>query len=148
MDYQLKKVSCSDVRLFQDLLSLWQLEDGIINAVLPGQDYLLQLLSKDTFHLIVALSENTVIGGLTAFEIPTYFKEGTEMFLYEIGVDKKYRQKGIATAMIEMLIEICKERAIQELYVGTEVENLAAQKLYSSTGGKKEDVVWFTYRIK
>ncbi|MBD0333472.1 MAG: GNAT family N-acetyltransferase, partial [Chitinophagaceae bacterium] len=66
---------------------------------------------------------------------------------YEIGVDKKYRQKGIATAMIEMLIEVCKERAIQELYVGTEVENLAAQKLYSRRG-KKEDVVWFTYRIK
>ena len=88
----------------------------------------------------------TYFDGLTAYELKMFKRETTEMFLYEIGVDEDHQQKGVATALIEFLKEICASKGIVEMFVGTEKDNIAARKLYATTGGvADEDSVWFNY---
>ena len=49
-------------------------------------------------------------------------------------------------ALIEFLKEICVKKGIIEMFVGTEKDNVAARKLYATTGGiADEDSVWFNY---
>ena len=33
------------------------------------------------------------------------------------------------------------------MYVATDPDNLAAQRLYESTGGERENIAWYTYRF-
>src|SRR5688500_15996605 len=111
MNYTVKKLGASEVDIFEALLDLWHEEENADKAI-PSSDYLRELLARDTFHVLVALDGDVVAGGLTAYELPTYFEKGHEMFLYEIGTGDKYMRKGIATALIDELKKICGERDI------------------------------------
>ena len=98
--------------------------------------------------MIVALIEGKLAGGLTGYELPMYKRQVKEI-LYEIAVKPEFRQKGVAKALIEQLKQICKEKGIEEMYVGTSTRNKAAMALYASTGGEQEpDIAWFVYQLK
>jgi len=69
------------------------------------------------------------------------------IYLYEIGVHPEYRRKGIGAALIGALKEDCRNRDILKIWVGTEADNLAARRLYESTGAtfEREDHVEYVY---
>lgn len=116
------------------------------NRALPSAEYTAEMLSRNDFHVIVAIKDQKLIGGLTAYEMKMFKGETTEMFLYEIEVAESFRRKGVAKALIGFLKQICVEKGIVEMFVGTSKDNQAARNLYSATGGKAdEDSVWFNY---
>ena len=147
MDYIIKKVLPTDLQLAKQLITLWQTEDGYLNPLIPNDSYLHDLLSKDSFHFFVAMKDELVIGGLTAYELLMYKEEETEMFLYEIGVEENYRQKGIAIKLIESLKKTCVDKGIKIIFVGTSKDNQPAKQLYKTTGGEMEEIPWFTYNL-
>ena len=113
---------------------------------MASSEYVAGILSKNDFHVIAAIENQQLIGGLTAYELKMFKRETTEMFLYEIEVKEAHRQKGVGKALIGYLKKICVEKGIVEMFVGTSKNNQAARKLYSTTGGKAdEDSVWFNY---
>jgi aminoglycoside 3-N-acetyltransferase I len=147
MNYIIKKLSPTDLSLAKQLIILWQTEDGDLNPIIPSDSYLDDLISKDSFHVFVAMKDKHIIGGLTAYELPMFKEEVKEMFLYEIGVDENYRQQGIATKLIDTLKKTCFEKDIKVIFVGTSIDNHAAKQLYKATGGEMEEIPWFTYNL-
>ena len=147
MNYAIKKLSSADVSLAKQLIMLWEEEDGVLNPVIPNDKYVEDLLSKDHFHVFVAMDEDVIIGGLTAYELPMFKEEINEMFLYEIGVEENYRQKGIAAKLIHSLKKTCIEKGIKIIFVGTSDDNRPAIQLYKATGGEMEEIPWFTYNL-
>jgi aminoglycoside 3-N-acetyltransferase I len=146
MDFTIKQLSNQDIRFARELFYFFQIDDGITEPMVPSDKYIYDLLSKDDFHVIVALQNHLLIGGLTGYELEMYKEEIKEMFLYEIAVVEDYRKKGVAKALIEFLKQLCVLKGIREMYVGTSVNNTAAMKLYKSTGGQAdEDIAWFVY---
>ncbi len=137
-----------DVALAQALFLSFQKDDGIENPTPAPNEYIETLLGTDDFHVIVAHEGETVIGGLTAYELAGYKNENTEMFLFEMLVDKPYRRKGVGTSLIEALKQICRDKGIEEMFVDAFADNSTACGLYESTGGKGQKVVEFTYNIE
>ena len=148
MKYTFKKLTTEDLVLAKDLFLFFQLDDGIAEPSQSEDAYLKNLLAKNSFHVLVALHENKVVGGLTAYELSMYKEEKREMFLYEIGVDSNHRKIGIASKLISQLKAICTRKGISEMYVAAKALDCPAVQLYESTGGKKEDVAWFVYDLK
>jgi len=149
MEFNIKELGPDGLELARELILFFQQDDGISYPVVPSDDYLRNLLSKDSFHILVALKDNALIGGATAYELDMYKKEVKEMFLYEIAVRPEYRGNGIGKALINGLKHICGKRNIDEMYVGTTTSNQAAIKLYSSAGGEQvPDITWFVYQIE
>ena len=148
MNYTLLKLDHRHAHLAKELFYYFQIDDGVKEPIIPTEEYLKNMLLKKDFHVIIALDDKKIIGGLTAFELPMYKESVNEIFLYEIGVDEEYRQKGIAKALIESLKQLAIEKDIPEMYVGTEMDNFPAQQLYKTTGGKREDIAWYVYTIK
>lgn len=147
MSIEIKKLEPSETDLARDLFIWFQVDDLDEKVLVPGDHYLKTLLLKEDFHVVVALDQGKVIGGLTAFELPMYKEEISELFLYEIGVDQTYRKKDIATDLIGFLKNIAKQRGITEMYVGTDLKNFPAQRLYAKTGGQFEQIAWYIYKI-
>lgn len=56
------------------------------------------------------------------------------MFLYEIAVLPEFRRHGIAGELIRWLLDFCRERGFEEVFVFTDPAYEAAAKLYQSTG--------------
>jgi aminoglycoside 3-N-acetyltransferase I len=147
MQYSIKKLTKSDLQLAKQLFIFFQQDDGVKKPSLGSDKYLLELISNKTYHIFVALDGETVIGGVTAYELPMFYKQVNEMFLYEIAVKPEYRRNGIAAALIETLKDFCIKKRIKCLFVGTEKKNLAAKELYLKTGGSMEIIPWFTYGL-
>ncbi|MEM1137797.1 MAG: GNAT family N-acetyltransferase [Bacteroidota bacterium] len=145
---EIKKLGKNDQLLAKQLLEEWYKDDGQLNPSFPKEKYLSSLLNKEDFHAFVAVVNNLVVGGLTAYELPMFDVEANEMFLYEIGVSKAYRQKGIAKKLIEALREVCFSKEIKVIFVGTSMDNEVAKKLYETTGAEIEIIPWFTYNLK
>lgn len=148
MNYTIKKLSKDDLKLAKQLFIFFQKDDGVAKPMLGGDKYLRKLIGDKNYHVIVALDGDKVIGGLAAYELPMYYEEVNEMFLYEIAVMTEYRRRGIATALIESLKTLCTENGVRIIFVGTEKSNLAGKELYLNTGGAMEIIPWFTYTLK
>jgi ribosomal protein S18 acetylase RimI-like enzyme len=99
--------------------------------------------------LIVARWGGTPCGFLTAYRLPRFDALDSEVNLYEIGTHEDYRQRGVATAMIDELKRWAAEVGAVNIWVLTEIDNKPAQRLYASTGGVRDDppAIMFEYPI-
>lgn len=145
-NFQIKKLKPTDVYLAKELIVMFGLNEGSRHKTFSSDEYIRKMLERKDFQVIVALKNGELIGGLTAYEMKMFKRETTEMFLYEIEVEESHRQKGVGKALIEFLKEICVEKGIVEMFVGTEKDNTPARRLYKTTGGiADENSVWFNY---
>lgn len=64
----------------------------------------------------------------------THPDKGTEMFLYELGVDESARRLGVGRALVEALVALAEERGCYGMWVFTDADNLAARTTYERAG--------------
>ncbi len=147
MNYVIKKLAPADYEQAKELFHFYQVDDGVQEPVTPTNEYLQRMLQKDDFHVIVALHDNVVVGGVTGYELEMYKESVREMFLYEIATEPAHKRNGIGRALIEALKKICREKGMKEMYVGAMADNAPAINFYTNTGGKEEAVAWFVYDI-
>ncbi len=147
MNYKIRRLRVEEIEQAKYLFRWFQEDDGIQNPAIPSDSHLNKLLARDDFHALAAFDKETLIGGLTAYELAGYKNEKPEMFLFELGVSENYRRKGVAAALIDALKELCREKEIDEMFVGALADNFAAVKLYEHTGGKAASVIEFTYKL-
>lgn len=72
-----------------------------------------------------------------------------QMFLYEIGVARRFRRQGVGEALMHRLLRYCREHRYDEVFVLTQPTNRAAVRLYRSTGAVTETPGdrMFVYRL-
>ena len=108
----------------------------------PGDGYLEHLLDKQTFIALAAFSDNRVVGGLAAYELPKFEQERKEIYTYDLAVHAEYRRRGIATALVENLRELALHRGAYVIYVQADQGDDPAIALYTKHG-RREDVLHF-----
>ena len=99
---------------------------------------LLSFLADERHHLLLASIGGAPAGMITAVELVHPDKPRPEMFLYELGVDPGYRRRGVATALLNRLIELSGARGCGELFVLADETNEAAKATYRRAGGTPE----------
>ncbi len=125
-----------------------ELTQEIVDQFWPGSKLNDEFLSKETNYLIAAYVDEVFAGFLYAYELDRIEQQRPMMFFYSIDVLNQYRRQGIGKRLIEELKHICAERNVSKMYVLTDEANVAAMRLYQSTGGKRvlPDNVLFVYK--
>ncbi len=108
----------------------------------PSDEYLNNLLAREDFIPLVAVEDDKVIGGLAAYVLHKFEQERSEIYIYDLAVDEAHRRRGVATALINKLREIARERGAWVIYVQADHGDDPAIKLYESLG-VREDVLHF-----
>ena len=107
-----------------------------------------RFLDEPTSHLCVAYERGVPAGFVSGVET-THPDKGTELFLYEFGVDERRRRRGIATALVRALAERGRERGCYRMWVLTDRPNEAAVATYLAAGGADEgDQVMFGWSLR
>ncbi|NLI98247.1 GNAT family N-acetyltransferase [bacterium] len=135
---EIKRLTQDDVNLVTEIVSrFWP--QGKLNG---------DFLKKDSNHLLVAYVEGNLAGFLYAYELERIETDKPMMFFYSIDVLPEYHRKGIGKRLISELKLICSERHVSKMYVLTDEANVAAMKLYESTGGLRQspDSLLFLYK--
>ena len=94
----------------------------------------LRFLAEPGHHLLVAYEHGAAAGFVTGVEM-VHPDKGTEMFLYELGVDDRFRNRGIGTALVTALTEVARRAGCYGMWVLTDENNPAALRTYAAAGG-------------
>jgi ribosomal protein S18 acetylase RimI-like enzyme len=89
-------------------------------------------------YLLVAFEEDVPAGFVTGVEM-THPDKGTEMFVYELGVDEQFRRRGIGRALVAALAARARERGCYGMWVLTDADNAAALRAYRAAGAGDAD---------
>ncbi|MEY2523902.1 MAG: hypothetical protein QOJ66_2467 [Ilumatobacteraceae bacterium] len=100
----------------------------------PRVDATERFLSKPGHHLLIAYVDGEPVGMITGVEM-THPDKGTEMFLYELGVDEAHQRRGIGRALVSSLATLARERDCYCMWVLTDDDNAAAMAAYRGAGG-------------
>jgi aminoglycoside 3-N-acetyltransferase I len=108
----------------------------------PSAVYLQKLLASDAFIAIAAMDDSKVVGGLVAYVLPKFEQARSEIYIYDLAVAELHRRQGIATALIEKLRVVAKERGAYVIFVQADYGDDPAIALYTQLG-TREDVMHF-----
>ena len=144
-EVKIKRLGKNDVLLFENLNKLFYIVFEMRKYKPVKKAYLQNLLNNSNFIVYVAICKGEVIGGLTAFELPMYYAQYSEVLIYDIAIHSGFQRMGIGKKLITGLKEYCKKNGIKEFFVPANEEDKQALAFYKSTGGKAEKVVHFNY---
>lgn len=97
-----------------------------------------ELLHDPRAHLLVAELAGSPVGYALVYVLPRL--DARRMaFLYDIGVAKPHRRRGIGRALVEEAARTARDEGAYKLVVLTDEANEAAMALYSAAGGRRED---------
>ena len=124
---------------YDSSMRILRLSPGDESVVLAGADlfdaapteaWAAKFLASEGHHLLVASGDDEEpIGFVTGVET-THPDKGTEMFLYELGVDPEHRKQGVGRALVEALADLAQGRGCYGMWVATEPDNIAALATY------------------
>ena len=73
-------------------------------------EWVRHFLTQPNHHLCIAYANGEPAGFVSGVEL-THPDKGTEMFLYELGVDDRFRRRGIGKALVAALAELARRVA-------------------------------------
>ncbi|WP_205875663.1 AAC(3)-I family aminoglycoside N-acetyltransferase [Mycobacterium camsae] len=112
----------------------------------PGKAYLKGLLGSEYFIALVALIDESVVGGIAAYELRKFEQERSEIYLYDLAVSAPHRRRGIASALIDELKNIAAARGACTIFVQADIGDDPAIDLYSKLG-TRETVLHFDIAV-
>ena len=149
-DARIKQLGPQDIALMEALLAMLGEAFGEVETFAiapPSQAYLWRLLGRDHFIALAAVRDGAVIGGLAAYELEKFEQERSEIYIYDLAVAEGHRRTGVATALIERLKEIARERGAYVIFVQADYVDPPAIALYTKLGAR-EDVLHFDIAVE
>lgn len=113
----------------------------------PDDAYLTELLADPGFVALAALDGAQVVGGLAAYVLRKFEQPRSEVYIYDLAVRASHRRQGIATALIEALRPIARDRGAWVIFVQADHGDAPAIALYESLG-EREDVLHFDVPVE
>jgi ribosomal protein S18 acetylase RimI-like enzyme len=103
-------------------------------------------LAEPGHLMVVALADGEVVAQVAAV-IHRHPDKATELYIDEVGVAPAFQRQGIARRMLDEMFAIGRAHGCEEAWVGTERDNVAARRLYESSGSEAEPIVMYVYKL-
>jgi aminoglycoside 3-N-acetyltransferase I len=142
-----KRLEADDLQLLQRLVILFHRVFEADEKIMAAEDYHVQLLENPAFIAMVAMDGKEIVGGLTAYLLPMYYRHSAEAYIYDIAVADAHQRKGLGRALIESLKEYCRQNGISTIFVEAHEEDTHAVAFYKSLGGQMEKVAHFNFEL-
>lgn len=96
-----------------------------------------RFLAEAGHHLLIAYVDGHPAGFISGLEM-THPDKGTEMFLYELSVEERFRGHGLGRALGERLKDLARNSGCYGMWVLTDEHNATALATYEGSGAAAE----------
>jgi GNAT superfamily N-acetyltransferase len=106
---------------------------------LADYEKVFELIERDpNHHLIVAEVDGRIVGSADLMIVPNLSHRGTPWAVMEnVIVDESMRRKGIASAIVEYLVNLARESGCYKIGLSSSKKRPAAHRMYESLGFKQ-----------
>ena len=148
MELQITHLSHSDLTNFKILVKLFEDVFEMENFAIPDDTHLLNLMSNPDFKVFVAMNNQEVVGGLTAYVLHQYYSKRPLAYIYDLAVSTQHQRKGIGRQLIAAFNLYCKDQGFEEVFVQADKVDDYALDFYRKTKiTAEEQVVHFSYTL-
>jgi aminoglycoside 3-N-acetyltransferase I len=147
--FSIRRLTPGDVALMDAMMAMFGDafdEVDTYTTERPSREYLGRLLGAKHLIALAALKEDTVVGGLAAYELQKFERQRSEIYIYDLAVAAVHRREGIATALIDRLKTIAANLGAQVIFVQADRADTPALSLYNKLGACSE-VLHFDIKI-
>jgi ribosomal protein S18 acetylase RimI-like enzyme len=120
-------------------------ELAVLNNVAPDvfdgpvdQGWAAEFLTDPRHHLAVAIASGIVVGMASGVHY-VHPDKPPELWVNEVGVAPPYQNQGVGRKLLQALFARGREVGCEKGWVGTEVGNVAARRLYRAVGGVEDE---------
>ena len=113
------------------------------NPIDPARAF--AFLATRVNEIVVALDRGEVVG-FASGTVLMHPDKPTGFFVNEVGVCEDMQRQGIASRLLERIIDLARERGCEEIWLATEGDNDPARGLYRKLGAEEtEDIVMYDF---
>ena len=98
-------------------------------------------------HLMILAVDAGLVVGQCAAVIHRHPDKVTELYIDELGTAATHRRQGIARRMIDAMFEWGRELGCKESWLGTELDNVAANALYRAIDGRRDTMAYYELEL-
>jgi len=139
MSVNLRRVTSDDGALFE------RIADDVFDEPVDPKS-LQQYLAEPGHMMIVAIDDGVVVGQCAAV-IHRHPDKVTELYIDELGTAPSHQRRGIGRRMIDAMFDWGRELGCKESWLGTELDNVAANALYRAIQGKADTMAYFEFEL-
>lgn len=149
MDIEVIQLSSKDLGYFMELISVFERVFEWEDFTFPEPSYLQKILDKPSFLVFVAISNQKVVGGLTAYVLDRYDSPKPSAYIYDLAVSSDLQRRGIGKKLISSLNAYGRANGFNEVFVQAETDDLQAINFYRTTPVSIEmQAIHFTYSFE
>jgi len=139
MEIEYRRILPGDARLFERVAA-----DVFDEPVDPAR--LAAYLAEPGHHLMVAIHAGEIVAQVAAI-VHRHPDKATELYIDEVGVTPALQRRGIAREILDRMFEFGRSLGCEEAWLGTELDNFPARRLYESRGAGAEAFVMYVYEL-
>lgn len=139
----------SDLEKFVALIGVFEAVFEMKEFRIPDRAHLQALLSdRANFHVAVALMDNVVVGGLTAYTLRQYYSPRPLVYIYDLAVESELQRQGVGRRLIDYVRSHFSGLGFEEVFVQADRVDAYAVDFYRKTKPTaEEDVLHFYYSL-
>jgi ribosomal protein S18 acetylase RimI-like enzyme len=139
VSFTVKRITAEDINLFDHVA-----EDVFDEPVHPQR---LEAYLIEPGHLMVLALKGDEVVGQCAGVIHRHPDKPDELYVDEVGTATAHLRQGIATAMLTELFAWGKELGCVDAWLGTELDNDAANALYRAFEGEEDTIKYYEFKL-
>lgn len=121
---------------------------GKDNEMTSYQPETLQKFLQQNGILLLAYAGDKIAGAALCYNLPHPSGENT-LYVHELDTHPDFRRQGVATLLMNETFKIGKEPGVDEVWLATETDNVAANALYTKLQPYEiEQSVTYSYKVK
>ncbi len=140
MSIEFRRVTSADATVFDNIA-----DDVFDEPVRP--DRLARYLAEPGHLMLVALDEDVVVAQCAAV-VHHHPDKVTELYIDEMGTAPSHQRRGIARDLIRAMFDWGRELGCEEAWLGTELDNEAANALYRSVDGRADTMAYYEFDLR
>lgn len=116
------------------------------SATMPSKEYIENILSNKSSHILVAEIDDKIVGmlSLVIVDIPT----GRKAWIEDVVVDEAARGLRLGQALVEQAKELATSLGAKKIYLTSNPSRKAAHALYSKCGFEVYDTTLFRLNLQ
>lgn len=133
---EVRRLSAGDAMRMQTIVAMLPQPEWR-GAEIPSLAYLARALADPDVYVFAAFEGKRPMGFVSAYRFPSLTKQRDLVYIYDVYVAAADQDRGVGRRLMDRMIAQCHKDGVAEAWVGTDLDNQAAQRLYVSAGARE-----------